>query len=81
MKYLLLVILLPLLVSCTDEPRSLRVLKEAGYSNVTLMGYAWWACSDSDTYSTSFTAKGPTGVPTQGAVCCGNMKSCTIRTE
>lgn len=79
MKYLLLLVLI--LTACTDEPRSRRVLEEAGYTDITLTGYSHWSCSDSDTYSTGFNAKGPTGRHTSGAVCCGTMKNCTIRTN
>lgn len=68
-----------LLTACTDEPRSVRVLEEAGYTDIHLNGYAWGECSDSDTYHTEFRAKGPTGRNVEGAVCCGTFKSCTIR--
>lgn len=79
MKYLLLFAIA--LSACTDEPRSKRVLEEAGYTDVTLTGYSMFSCSDKDTYSTGFTAKGPSGKRTSGAVCCGLTKNCTIRTE
>ena len=77
MKRLLLAFML---IACTDEPRSQRVLEEAGYTDITLTGYAF-SCSDSDDYATGFKAKGPTGRRTAGAVCCGVWKNCTIRTE
>lgn len=70
-----------LLASCTDEPRSRRVLEEAGYTDIQITGFEAWACSDGDTFSTGFTAKGPTGRRTSGAVCCGTFKNCTIRTD
>lgn len=78
MKKLFLFILL---TACTDAPRSMRVLEDAGYTDVQLTGYDAWACSDSDNYSTGFTAKGPTGRRVSGAVCCGFTKNCTIRLE
>lgn len=78
MKQLLTVAAL-LLVACTDEPRSRRVLEESGYTDIHITGYAWGECSDSDTYHTEFMAKGPSGRSVEGAVCCGTFKSCTIR--
>lgn len=79
MKYLLLLALG--LTACTDDSRSVRILEESGYTDITLTGYAFWACSDSDSFSTGFTAKGPTGRRTSGAVCCGLTKNCTIRLD
>lgn len=72
-------LLLTLVAGCTDEPRSRRVLEEAGYSSIQITGYAFGECSDSDDYHTEFSAKGPTGKSVTGAVCCGIVKSCTIR--
>lgn len=78
MKFLFIALLL---ISCTDEPRASRVLEEAGYTDIQITGYAWFGCSDGDDYRTGFSAKGPTGKRTTGAVCCGVVKDCTIRTE
>ncbi len=80
MKPILLSVAL-LLVACTDEERSRRVLDQSGYTDIQITGYAWAECSDSDTYHTAFRAKGPSGKPVTGAVCCGTLKSCTVRIE
>jgi hypothetical protein len=62
--------------------KATRVLHGAGYSDVRLLGHAWFACSDDDALSTGFSAEGPSGERVEGAVCCGLMlKDCTIRTS
>ncbi len=74
--------LLLLLGACAaDAERATRVLKGAGYTEIRLNGYPFFSCSDDDQFNVAFTAKGPTGEPAQGAVCCGWMKNCTIRVE
>lgn len=68
------------LCSCKDvEGESRRVLKSAGYTNITLTGYDPFSCSDEDVFSTGFTATGPTGEHVKGVVCSGLMKGATIR--
>ena len=71
------------LLGCTvPEDHAVHVLKAAGYTEVKLTGYAWFDCSDDDKLQSSFTAKGPTGVQVQGAVCCGLVaKNCSIRLD
>ncbi len=69
-----------LFLGCTDEASSYRVLKSAGYSDVQLTGWSPFACSKDDQFETGFRAKGPTGQPVEGTVCCGLVfKACTIR--
>ncbi len=68
-----------LLTSCTNASDSHQALTEAGYTDVDIGGYAWLQCGKDDTFATKFSAKGPTGVPVNGAVCCGWLKGCTIR--
>lgn len=66
--------------SCTDEKEAQRILTANGYTNIEFTGRAWLACSESDTYSTGFRAKGPTGQTIEGAVCSGLLfKNSTIR--
>lgn len=77
MKALALLALLT--IGCTDESGSRRALENQGFSDIQLTGYAWWGCGDSDSFRTNFTAKNPTGRQVSGVVCCGMMKSCTIR--
>lgn len=71
-----------ILSGCTDEAGAERILKANGFTEIQFTGYSWLSCSDKDTYSTGFIAKGPTGIPVKGAVCSGMLfKNSTIRFE
>lgn len=60
--------------------RATQVLEGAGYTQIQLGGRAWLRCSEDDSLARVFAAKGPTGQPVKGAVCCGLLaKNCTIR--
>ena len=72
---------LALLAACTDVPNATRVLREAGYTDITTTGYRAWMCSKDDNYSTGFRATGPTGHRVSGAVCRGVFKGSTIRLD
>jgi len=72
-------LLAPLLVACTDERGSLRALRSAGYTDITLTGFEPFGCGEDDLTSTGFRAKSPRGEPVSGVVCCGMLKSCTVR--
>lgn len=74
-----LVAALVVTAACTDEKTAARVLRDNGYTNVEVGGYAAWACSDSDTYATKFKATSPSGSKVTGAVCNGAFKGATIR--
>lgn len=74
-----LVVLGPLLVACTDETRARQVLDEQGFEDVRFTGYVWAACSDDDATHTGFVAKNAKGKQVSGVVCCGWLKSCTVR--
>ena len=78
-KALILTALLLLLSGCTNQGRALRTLTDAGYSNIELGGYGWFACSEDDTFATVFQATGPSGKPVKGTVCNGFFKGATIR--
>jgi hypothetical protein len=68
------------LAACSDANNAYKVLNQAGYSDVTVTGYAPFTCSKDDTFSTGFVAKGPTGVPVKGTVCSSLLiKNSTIR--
>lgn len=68
------------LVGCSNDSETRRTLQAAGFTQIQTHGYAWFACSDDDTYATEFTAINPLGEPASGAVCCGMIaKNCTIR--
>lgn len=76
------VLSISILTGCTDEAGAERILKANGFTEIQFTGYAWLSCSDKDTFSTGFTAKGPTGIPVKGAVCSGMFfKNSTIRFE
>jgi len=82
MKKIIVALAITVCFSCTDEAASNKALVAAGYSNIEFHGHATLACSDDDYSCTEFTALGPTGVPTHGAVGCGAAacgKGCTIR--
>jgi len=71
-----------LLAGCTQPEKARAVLESAGYSDIRLDGYGWFACSEDDTYRDKFTAKGPTGKPVSGVVCAGLFfKGATIRID
>jgi hypothetical protein len=64
-----------------SPPNTKRVLKEAGYTEVTLTGYKPWACG-SDSISQGFTGKNRDGYQISGVVCSGLIaKATTIRTN
>lgn len=69
-------------IACTDENAARETLRAAGYSQIEITGYDWFACGEGDGTCTGFRAKGPTGVPVHGAVGCGFwswQKGCTLR--
>lgn len=69
------------LPGCTAPGKAQKALEAQGYTDIQLGGYSWAACSDDDTFSTAFEATSPSGQEnTKGAVCCGLLKGCTIRT-
>lgn len=71
-----------ILSGCTDEKNAYRVLSANGFTDIQMTGYSWLSCSDKDTFSTGFIAKGPTGIPVKGSVCSGLLfKNSTIRFE
>lgn len=75
-----IVIFLAIVVGVTDEEGARSTLEGAGYSEVQITGYSFFACGDGDWYSTGFKAIGPGGSPVSGAVCSGLIvKNSTIR--
>lgn len=67
---------------CHGDPDHARdTLVRQGYTDVEMTGAAPFSCSKDDWSRDGFRAKGPTGVPVEGAVCCGFWgKGCTVRT-
>lgn len=81
-KTALLAVIFMAIYGCTDNAGAVKALRGAGYTDIHVGGYNWFACSNNDTTSTRFSAKGPTGVQVNGAVCGGILfKNSTIRTE
>jgi hypothetical protein len=64
---------------CTDDTGARRALESQGFTDVELTGYDAFSCGRDDTFSTGFRAKNPRGARVKGTVCCGVMKSCTVR--
>jgi hypothetical protein len=67
------------LAACTDEPASRKALESQGFTDIRFTGYEAFACSEDDGFHTGFTAKNPQGRQVSGVVCCGLLKSCTVR--
>lgn len=78
-KFLLALAVVAGLGACTDKSNAQRILSQQGYTEIQLGGYAFGACSEDDTYATSFRAKSPAGIFVEGAVCSGWFKGGTIR--
>ena len=64
---------------CTAPDKSRETLRKSGYTDITITGFSAFSCSDSDTYSTGLSALNPAGQRVSGTVCCGLLKSCTVR--
>jgi len=80
MKFAILIAAV-LLAGCTQTDRASAALADAGYTDIQITGYAFFACAEKDTFSTGFTAKGPSGRKVSGAVCSGFLKGQTIRLD
>ena len=63
------------------EDDTQRLLEDAGYSNVIVMGSTIYGCDHSDTFRMKFSATGATGRAVTGVVCSGNLKASTIRLD
>lgn len=69
------------LTACTQPVDATRMLRSAGYTDIRITGYSFFACSEDDTFATGFEAKGPTGQQVKGTVCAGLLKGGTIRLD
>lgn len=82
MKKLLLLLLLSITISCTNDAdfnKGKRQLELQGYTNVQNTGYEYWCCGENDTYSTGFRATAKDGTIVTGCICSGWGKGITIR--
>jgi hypothetical protein len=64
-----------------DPDNTKRVLSEQGYTEIEITGWRPWMKSKSDTFSTGFKAKSPSGHIVTGAVTSGFLKGNTIRLD
>jgi hypothetical protein len=79
MKKLALVLTF-LLTGCTNQNDAVNALQDAGFTDIQITGYKFFACSKDDTYQTGFIAKNPQGRIVKGTVCSGLLfKNSTIR--
>lgn len=78
-KFLIAVVLVISLSGCTDKENAERILKNDGFSNITITGYNFFACSKDDFQRTGFIAKkGDKEI--EGTICSGLLfKNSTIR--
>lgn len=74
-----IIILALLLFGCTDERASRNALENQGFTKIQFHGYAMFACSEHDYFNTEFSAINAKGRRVSGVVCCGVLKSCTVR--
>lgn len=66
---------------CTDEEAARQTLADQGYTDIRISGHDLFACADSDSTCTEFSAVTSAGRRVTGAVGCGVGcgKACTIR--
>jgi hypothetical protein len=58
---------------------STEALNNAGYQNIEIMGESRFYACETEYYKTAFRARNSNGDVVKGVVCCGLLKSCTIR--
>ena len=69
-----------LFLACTvSQDKVTEVLAPQGFTHVQVDSYAWLGCSKDDTFKSDFTAVSRDGTPVEGVICCGVIKSCTVR--
>lgn len=69
MKNLLLAVATCALLTACDDPQSARLaLSNAGFTDITVGGYAAFYCGKDDAFSTKFRAKNPQGRFVEGAI-------------
>lgn len=67
------------LAGCTDDSGARRTLESSGYTDIQVGGWSPMACDEKDTFTNTFEATNPQGKRVHGVVCCGLLKSCTVR--
>lgn len=80
MKKIILCLTILLIVGCTNSADAQRTLDSAGYTDIHILGYSFFACSQDDFYHIRFTATNYQGKAVKGTVCSGLLfKDATIR--
>jgi hypothetical protein len=64
---------------CTQPDKTVRLLEQQGYTNVTITGWRPFMASSKESFSTGFEATSPNGNRVSGAVTGGFLKGSTIR--
>jgi len=67
--------------SFPSDQKLQNALHAAGYQDVQLTGYRFFACSEDDLFHNGFEAKGAGGVQISGVVCSAPLKGMTIRLD
>lgn len=68
------------LTGCTNKNDAYNALDDAGFKNIQITGYSFFACSKDDFYHTGFIAINQNGKQVKGTVCSGFLfKNSTIR--
>ena len=69
-----------ILLACSVNDSTLnRVLTNQGFTDISNDGYAWFGCSEDDSFHSNFSATNSQGKRVSGTVCCGTFKDCTVR--
>lgn len=63
----------------TSADEAHQTLSSAGFTDVVVGDWAFFACGRDDKRGREFTATNPAGKHVSGVVCCGILKSCTVR--
>ena len=79
MKTIILLIALITCTACTCEDSARSTLRAYGFTDIHFTGYSFFACGKDDFTATGFKAKNQQGQIVEGTVCCGVLKSCTVR--
>lgn len=64
---------------CTENDKTVALLKKQGYTHISTDGYSFFGCDEKDTFRTKFYAKSPSGEDIEGVACSGWFKGITLR--
>jgi|DEB0MinimDraft_3_1074331.scaffolds.fasta_scaffold330730_2 hypothetical protein len=67
-------------VMTTDpEAQAVHAAESAGLTEVNVEGWAWFGCGEDDDFRYNVSATNINGDHVDATVCCGIVKSCTVR--